>query len=56
MKRAVATHEQSALPIQYLLLKDLTESGYSYATEDMKNDIATANRALETHAELQKEF
>ena len=47
MKRAVATHEQSAVAIQYLLLKELTQSGDLYITEDITSYIETANRALE---------
>ena len=47
MKRPVATHEQSALAIQCLLLKELTELGDLYATEDITNYIETVNRALE---------
>ena len=47
MKRTVATHEQPALAIQYLLLKELTESGDLYITEDITSYIETANRALE---------
>ena len=47
MKRAVATHDQSALAIQYLLLKELTESGDLYITEGITSYIETANHALE---------
>ena len=47
IKRGVATHEQSALAIQYLLLKELTESGDLYITEGITSYIETANRALE---------
>ena len=47
MKRAVATHEQSALAIQYLLLKESNESGDLYATQDITSFIETANRSLE---------
>ena len=46
MKRAVATHEQSAVAIQYLLLKELTQSGDLYITEDITSYIETANCAL----------
>ena len=42
MKRAVATPEQSALLIQYLLVKDLTNSGDLYAPEYIRNCIVTA--------------
>ena len=47
MKRPVATHEQSSLAIQYLPLKELTELGDLYATEDITNYIETVNRALD---------
>ena len=50
MKRTVATHEQSAFSIQYLLLKNLTESGDLYATEYI------SNCALKNHVEFQKTF
>ena len=56
MKRTVATHEQSAFSIQYLLLKNLTESGDLYATEYISNCIVTASRALKNHVEFQKTF
>ena len=56
MKRTVATHEQSALLIQYLLIKDLTVSGDLNATEYLRNCIVTATRALENHVEFQKAF
>ena len=46
MNRAVATHEQSALRILYLLLKELNESGDLYAAEDITRYTKTANRAL----------
>lgn len=46
MNRAVATHEQSALRILYLLLKELSESGDLYAAEDITRYTKTANRAL----------
>ena len=42
MKRAVATPEQSALLIQFLLVKDLTDSGDLYALEYIRNCIVTA--------------
>ena len=47
MKRPVATHEQSSFAIQYLLLKELSELGDLYATEDITNYIETVDRALE---------
>ena len=47
MKQAVATHEQSTLGIQYLLLEELTESGDLYAMEDITSYIEIANHALE---------
>ena len=47
MKRPVATYEQSSLAIQYLPLKELTELGDLYATEDITNYIETVNRALD---------
>ena len=58
MKRTVATHEQPALAIQYLLLKELTESGDLYITEDITSYIETANRALEKndHVKFQRAF
>ena len=56
MKRAVARHEQSALAIQYLLLKELNESGDSYATQDITSFTETANLSLEKsdHVEFQR--
>ena len=56
MKRTVATHEQYALSVQYLLLKDLTDSDDLYATEYIRNCIVTASRALENHVEFQNAF
>ena len=47
MKRAVATHEQSALAIQHLLMKELTTSVDLYATEDITNYCESANRSFE---------
>ena len=58
MKRAVATHEQSALAIQYLLLRELTEPGDLYITQDITSYINTSNRALEKndHVKFQRAF
>ena len=58
MKRAVAKHEQSALAIQYLLLKKLTESGDIHAADDNRSYFETENRALEknNHVEFQRKI
>ena len=60
MKRAVVTHEKSALPIQYLLLKEQTESGNLHATVDItiKIEIENRNRTLQKvcHVEFERKF
>ena len=61
MERAVAicnTDAQSASAIQYLILKELTESGNLYGTEDIRSYIEATNCALErsNHVEFQKTF
>ena len=56
MTREVAKHEQSALLIQYLLLKGLTDSGDLYATKYIRNCILTASHALENNVQFQKLF
>ena len=55
---SIATHEQSAIAIQYLLLQELAKSGDLCITEDITSYIETANLALEKndHVKFQRAF